>query len=645
LHVNLQPLEDSFPAAQPEPFWAESIADAPLPPGSGAAASNAVRLLRGMQFTFAQTLQEVEASEAAAIAARARAATLEAELEAIRSRVEDQEHAIKTLRAREHALEANLTSEREARQTLASEVEDLRASKSISGDQAAPTVDVHADVADLKGQLEQALKQAHDQQNVISQLKKDLKDNKQECKGWQKRYQNLFSTRSSSSQVPKAKFQYMPLEFLAEKYTEEERARWTVSMRMARDTSVEQLQSHVMDMCGLQLTTSPEIVARENGELVCLQGCELVPEKAGGKCEFFLRGLTERDLESWRRGMDACAQSAEASKGFSPSSDEAQNKRRRFSAPVWTQSAVPEAAASEPDTKTTCDAMNIALVEISGDGDDGADKDVASSASAPSAADAVSRVFEPTQPSPQKDLRENHEHAQVQAVPAALVCSGQGKPICTVQSKLNVPGIKVYKNSRSKRQLLSEPQQPDPQVAEEPMKELHQPDMQRASEATSDHLEPQLHSSRALERCFSRSPSWHAKSSTERKARSRLLQEGPLPAAAAPLAPAQTAAGPVGPLAVRASGLEAAADAGAPPQGAEMCRAVVRGKQARLALQAFDCEQCRAFYEATGNTGVCNHNGARAWRAGTSGSRHRFAYAPTSTPEGFWDLSFPHDVP
>jgi len=93
--------------------------------------------------------------------------------------------------------------------------------------------------------------------------------------------------------------------------------------------------------------------------------------------------------------------------------------------------------------------------------------------------------------------------------------------------------------------------------------------------------------------------------------------------------------------AVRAEGRTAAtaAIAAAAPSGhfdskGVPCRCVVRGKEARLGLRAFDCEQCRNFYDATGST-------TREIKL----SRHRFAHAPASTPPGFWELSFPqpHD--
>lgn len=94
--------------------------------------------------------------------------------------------------------------------------------------------------------------------------------------------------------------------------------------------------------------------------------------------------------------------------------------------------------------------------------------------------------------------------------------------------------------------------------------------------------------------------------------------------------------------AVRAEGRAAAAKE-LPSSGGVPCRCVVRNRGARQALQAYDCEQCRSFHEATGVAlAVRPAGGAKAgWQAGPSASRHRFEFAPTNTPPGYWDLSFP----
>ena len=52
----------------------------------------------------------------------------------------------------------------------------------------------------------------------------------------------------------------------------------------------------------------------------------------------------------------------------------------------------------------------------------------------------------------------------------------------------------------------------------------------------------------------------------------------------------------------------------AKPRG-PLCRCVVRGKDARSALQGYDCEQCRTFYNAAGV-------GAAAGRRAPKASRH-----------------------
>jgi len=74
------------------------------------------------------------------------------------------------------------------------------------------------------------------------------------------------------------------------------------------------------------------------------------------------------------------------------------------------------------------------------------------------------------------------------------------------------------------------------------------------------------------------------------------------------------------------------------------CRCVVRGKDARMALQAFDCEQCRSFHQATGVVPKAPLGRKRGAHAGPQTSRHRMQYAPVGTPPGFWDLSFPRDA-
>eukprot|EP00927_Polykrikos_kofoidii_P054099 TRINITY_DN4857_c0_g1_i1.p1 TRINITY_DN4857_c0_g1~~TRINITY_DN4857_c0_g1_i1.p1 ORF type:complete len:773 (+),score=162.47 TRINITY_DN4857_c0_g1_i1:86-2404(+) len=133
----------------------------------------------------------------------------------------------------------------------------------------------------------------------------------------------------------------------------------------------------------------------------------------------------------------------------------------------------------------------------------------------------------------------------------------------------------------------------------------------------------------------------------------------PTPASAAP-SPLPTAASRPA-RAVRAQGHDpttAAAAAVGSGRGGPPCRCTVRDKNSRMALPAFDCEQCRSFYDATGVIpGGCERSSnahgasggdgavtaqAAAWRHGPKASRHRFEHAPACTPPGFWDLSFPH---
>mmetsp|Transcript_56482 Transcript_56482/g.134888 ORF Transcript_56482/g.134888 Transcript_56482/m.134888 type:complete len:325 (+) Transcript_56482:62-1036(+) len=81
-----------------------------------------------------------------------------------------------------------------------------------------------------------------------------------------------------------------------------------------------------------------------------------------------------------------------------------------------------------------------------------------------------------------------------------------------------------------------------------------------------------------------------------------------------------------GELAIRSRSFDGEVVKEGPP-----CRCVVRGKQ-RLALKGYDCEQCRNFFAVT--------KGPKTGQSCNS-SRHRMDHAPTCTPPGFWDLSFP----
>ncbi|EPS68778.1 hypothetical protein M569_05991 [Genlisea aurea] len=66
----------------------------------------------------------------------------------------------------------------------------------------------------------------------------------------------------------------------------------------------------------------------------------------------------------------------------------------------------------------------------------------------------------------------------------------------------------------------------------------------------------------------------------------------------------------------------------------------IRRKSERENLKGFECKQCKKFYEAVSsgkNNGCgCEHHGGV--------SRHRFRYAPPSTPEGFWNIGFESEI-
>mmetsp|Transcript_55092 Transcript_55092/g.101996 ORF Transcript_55092/g.101996 Transcript_55092/m.101996 type:complete len:402 (-) Transcript_55092:198-1403(-) len=95
---------------------------------------------------------------------------------------------------------------------------------------------------------------------------------------------------------------------------------------------------------------------------------------------------------------------------------------------------------------------------------------------------------------------------------------------------------------------------------------------------------------------------------------------------------------------VRAFGRDAAQQAMQPPAGIP-CRCVVRRREDRQALHSYDCEHCRKFHAATNGLTRSFSTGADPTQQAPRSSRHKFAHAPTSTPPGFWDLSFPHDTP
>jgi hypothetical protein len=81
--------------------------------------------------------------------------------------------------------------------------------------------------------------------------------------------------------------------------------------------------------------------------------------------------------------------------------------------------------------------------------------------------------------------------------------------------------------------------------------------------------------------------------------------------------------------------------------------AAVRKKEDREQLTGHECEQCAQFYTAIyGNEGAphanthvhAHHSHGHKSKEELIGhvSRHKQLYTPPHTPEGYWDLSFPH---
>lgn len=87
-----------------------------------------------------------------------------------------------------------------------------------------------------------------------------------------------------------------------------------------------------------------------------------------------------------------------------------------------------------------------------------------------------------------------------------------------------------------------------------------------------------------------------------------------------------------------------------PPHVGYAHHQVVRVRDERARLPAFECHDCSSFYEALqkwGSVAVeampsCGHNVAADIRkeAINEGSRHRYRYKPPSTPVGYWNLGF-----
>ncbi|CAI9764961.1 unnamed protein product [Fraxinus pennsylvanica] len=72
----------------------------------------------------------------------------------------------------------------------------------------------------------------------------------------------------------------------------------------------------------------------------------------------------------------------------------------------------------------------------------------------------------------------------------------------------------------------------------------------------------------------------------------------------------------------------------------------VRKKSERESLKGIQCKQCRKFYDAVlpnkGNNSAGNKQKQCEHHDGVS--RHRYRYAPPSTPEGFWNIGFESEM-
>jgi hypothetical protein len=206
------------------------------------------------------------------------------------------------------------------------------------------------------------------------------------------------------------------------------------------------------------------------------------------------------------------------------------------------------------------------------------------------------------------------------------------KDDCASALNEHIPGLRIY-NTRPHRLRKVQSSNLD-------VNERRSPAKAELQQATA--LE-RCFSAPALKRCLSRSPSSPAISAERIPEELSAAAEQPPPMELQCPPPPRPFKASSPSRKVRASGADAVT-ASNDGQAGPLCRCTVRGKQFRLGLKAFDCEQCRAFYEATGVSGS-SAKAKRAWRAGTSSSRHRFEHAPTNTPDGFWDLSFPDPPP
>lgn len=74
----------------------------------------------------------------------------------------------------------------------------------------------------------------------------------------------------------------------------------------------------------------------------------------------------------------------------------------------------------------------------------------------------------------------------------------------------------------------------------------------------------------------------------------------------------------------------------------------VRKKADRENLKGVECKQCKKFYDAVLPDGRVNGNGMDSTSMRCEHhdgvSRHRYRYAPPSTPEGFWNIGFESEM-
>ncbi|CAN0877865.1 Protein gamma response 1 [Linum grandiflorum] len=70
----------------------------------------------------------------------------------------------------------------------------------------------------------------------------------------------------------------------------------------------------------------------------------------------------------------------------------------------------------------------------------------------------------------------------------------------------------------------------------------------------------------------------------------------------------------------------------------------VRKKAERENLKGVECKQCKKFYDAVLDGGGNNNNQNLRCEHHEGVSRHRYRYAPPSTPEGFWNIGFESEM-